>query len=161
MPPAPSRIHQKISFNFTGIFYNYFQNKTCDVYSAPFDVRLTTKDKKDNEVITVVRPDLCVICDPEKLDDRGCVGAPDFIIEILSPGNTMKEINIKYDLYEESGVREYWVVRPEYEEILNMSQKMENIHLKPTFAGREKEISPFIFPGLKIIWKDILYFFTM
>lgn len=155
MSPAPSRMHQKISGNLHLSLGVYFKGKTCEFYSAPFDVRLTTKDKKDNEVITVVQPDLCVICDPEKLDDRGCVGTPDFIIEILSPENTMKEMNIKYDLYEESGVREYWVVRPEYEEIAQYVLENEKYTLKATFAGREKEISPFIFPDLKIIWKDI------
>ncbi len=155
MSPAPSRKHQKISFNITGIFYNYFQNKSCEVYSAPFDVRLTTKDKNDNEISTVVQPDLCVVCDPEKLDDRGCVGAPDFIIEILSPGNSSKEMRIKYDLYEECGVREYWIVRPEYEEISQYVLEEGKYVLKATFTGIEEEITPYIFPDLKIIWADI------
>lgn len=66
------------------------------------------KAKDDNAVYTVVQPDICVICDKNKLDERGCTGAPDWIIEIVSPGNTKKEIDDKYSIYEENGVREYW-----------------------------------------------------
>ena len=96
-----------------------------------------------------------MVCDPEKLDDRGCVGAPDFIIEILSPGNSSKEMRIKYDLYEECGVREYWIVRPEYEEISQYVLEEGKYVLKATFTGIEEEITPYIFPDLKIIWADI------
>lgn len=85
----------------------------CRVYHAPFDVRLTTGGANgDQQIRTVVQPDICVVCDPAKLDERGCVGAPDWIVEILSPGNTTRDTRIKFDLYEESGVREYWIVYP-------------------------------------------------
>jgi Uma2 family endonuclease len=73
--------------------------------------------KKDNEVTTVVQPDICVICDESKIDERGCIGAPDLVIEILSPGNTKKELKIKFELYEEAGVKEYWIVYPVEESI--------------------------------------------
>lgn len=112
MSPAPAVNHQRISMNLSLDLGNYFRNKKCELFTAPFDVRLTTKDKENKEVTTVVQPDLCVICDPEKLDEKGCVGSPDLIVEILSPGNTKKEMKIKYELYEENGVTEYWVVRP-------------------------------------------------
>jgi Uma2 family endonuclease len=83
------------------------------VYAAPFDVRLPIQNKKkDDEVTTVVQPDICVICDETKLDDRGCCGAPDLVIEILSPGNSRKEVRLKYDIYEEAGVLEYWLINP-------------------------------------------------
>jgi Uma2 family endonuclease len=81
------------------------------VYNAPFDVRLT-RTREDKDAITVVQPDLCVICDPAKLDARGCNGAPDLIIEILSPGNSRTEMKDKFELYQEAGVLEYWVVSP-------------------------------------------------
>lgn len=85
----------------------------CQLYAAPFDVRLPKPGKfMDNEVINVVQPDLCIICDPNKLDDKGCLGAPDLIIEILSPSTSNKDLTHKYDLYQESGVKEYWVVFP-------------------------------------------------
>ena len=84
------------------------------MYIAPFDVRLINfkESTKDNQVTTVVQPDLCVICDQNKLDDKGCIGSPDLIIEILSPGNSKHEMDIKFDLYQENGVLEYWIVNP-------------------------------------------------
>ncbi len=113
MSPAPRRIHQKAS---AIIFYNlfdYLKGKECDVYSAPFDVRLPRKSINDKEIFTVLQPDICVICDRSKLDDRGCIGAPDIVVEILSPGNNRKELQNKYEVYEESGVKEYWIIHPD------------------------------------------------
>ena len=98
------------------IIINYLINKKCELFVAPFDVRLTNKRKRaiNKSITSVVQPDLSIICDLDKLDTKGCVGAPDWIIEILSPGNTKKEIKEKFSLYEENGVKEYWVVYPEY-----------------------------------------------
>ena len=113
MSPAPNRIHQKISGYIYNAIYNYLRSKECEVYAAPFDVRLPRKSKDDQDIITVLQPDICIICDLSKLDDRGCIGAPDIVIEILSPGNNAKELKNKYEVYEESGVKEYWVVSPQ------------------------------------------------
>lgn len=120
MSPAPARTHQKISREISGHFYNFFKNRDCQFFSAPFDVRLLKKEKTtpENEIYTVVQPDLCVICDNEKLDDRGCLGAPDLVVEILSPGNSQKEMGEKFRIYEESGVLEYWIVEPQTQTIL-------------------------------------------
>lgn len=113
MSPAPNRIHQKLSgYIFTKLNV-FLEKKQCEVYSAPFDVRLPRKSKEDKDIITVLQPDICVICDSTKLDDRGCIGAPDIVVEILSPGNNSKELKNKYEIYEESGVSEYWVVSPQ------------------------------------------------
>lgn len=115
MSPAPSRHHQEISTNMLGKIIPFFRNHHYHVFHAPFDVRLldSKKSKKaDKEIYSVVQPDICIICDPNKLDDKGCIGAPDWIIEILSPGNSKKELNEKYRLYEENGVQEYWIVHP-------------------------------------------------
>ena len=90
---------------------SFLRKQSCEVYSAPFDVRLSKK-KKDKLVETVVQPDICVICDNSKLDDRGCLGAPDLIVEILSRSTSKKDLNEKKELYEENGVKEYWVVHP-------------------------------------------------
>jgi Uma2 family endonuclease len=113
MSPAPNRIHQKLSWEITRELSGYLKGKTCEAYAAPFDVRLPRKSKADQEIMTVVQPDICVICDPAKLDDRGCIGAPDIVVEILSPGNNKKEIANKYEVYEEAGVKEYWMVVPQ------------------------------------------------
>lgn len=134
MSPAPSRKHQRISLELTGAFYNYFKKTTCNIYVAPFDVRLINfkKSTSDKEITTVFQPDICVICDKQKLDDRGCIGAPDLIIEILSPGNYRKEMDIKFDLYEENGVKEYWIVEPLQKSILIYTlQNDKYIGLKP------------------------------
>ncbi|MCE6988234.1 Uma2 family endonuclease [Dyadobacter sp. CY323] len=119
MSPAPSRRHQAIVWNLNGLIWSYLKNRPCQAYSAPFDVRLPIRDKKSNqEITTVLQPNICIICDTSKLDDQGCLGAPDLVIEVLSPGNSSKEMKQKYDVYEESGVKEYWVVYPEYEHVL-------------------------------------------
>lgn len=113
MSPAPAMKHQRIASRMASQMYDSFKNKPCEVFFAPFDVRLTIKDKKTNQDIqTVVQPDICVICDELKLDKRGCLGSPDLVIEILSPGNSKKEMKQKFQVYESSGVREYWLVEP-------------------------------------------------
>jgi len=109
---APNRYHQQISGYIFNKFFNYLQGKPCKVYSAPFDVRFYRESKEDKDVYTVLQPDICVICDPSKLDYRGCIGAPDIVVEILSPGNNKKDLLYKYNVYEEFAVKEYWVVSP-------------------------------------------------
>ena len=110
---TPSRKHQTISMKLTRPLVNAVWGGPCCVFAAPFDVRLTRFSKAQNkEVITVVQPDLCVICDAAKLDDRGCLGAPDLIVEILSPGNSRTEMKDKFEIYQEAGVLEYWIVLP-------------------------------------------------
>jgi len=107
MSPAPNVRHQDISMNLSRFLSAYFNHKKCRVYAAPFDVRLYDRKKSllaSQDIHTVVQPDLCVICHPEILDKQGCNGAPDWIIEILSKGNSKRELHIKYDLYQESGV---------------------------------------------------------
>jgi Uma2 family endonuclease len=112
MAPAPARKHQQSSLELTRQISNFLFKKECKIYTAPFDVRFP-KGEGDDQVFTVVQPDICVICDKSKLDDRGCVGAPDFIIEILSPATAKKDVKDKFQLYQEYGVREYWIVSPE------------------------------------------------
>ena len=134
MSPALSRRHQEISARIFIKLNRFFENKNCKIYYAPFDVRLINykKSSADKEISTVFQPDICVVCDKSKLDDRGCLGAPDLIIEILSPGNSKKEMDIKFDLYEENGVKEYWIVEPLQKSILIYTlQNYTYIGLKP------------------------------
>lgn len=114
MSPAPSTNHQRISRKLTGFMIYAFKNHSCELFIAPFDVRLLDKKKSalDKEIHTVVQPDLCVICDEAKIDERGGIGAPYLVIEILSPGNSNNEMKYKFDLYQEAGVLEYWIVNP-------------------------------------------------
>ncbi|SNS36097.1 Endonuclease, Uma2 family (restriction endonuclease fold) [Belliella buryatensis] len=109
---APRVNHQRLSLKISTELYSILKGKKCEVFAAPFDVRLPVKSKKHEDIDTVVQPDICVVCDPDKLDELGCVGAPDLIVEILSPGNNRKELQNKYEVYEESGVKEYWVIHP-------------------------------------------------
>ena len=111
MSPAPARRHQEVSAKLFYHLMDYLKDQSCDIYTAPFDVRFP-KSQGDENTFTVVQPDICIICDKNKLDDRGCVGAPDMIIEILSPATSAKDATVKFDLYEEQGVKEYWMVSP-------------------------------------------------
>ena len=110
MSPAPSRMHQTVSVEILGIFREFFKNQSCNLYHAPFDVRLPVPSKKKDT--TVVQPDICVVCDESKLDELGCNGSPDLIVEIISPNNSKHDTVTKYNLYEEAGVLEYWIVDP-------------------------------------------------
>jgi len=112
MSPAPNRVHQEVTGSIYVRLSNFLGKGPCHVYIAPFDVRLPRKSKDDKDILTVLQPDICVVCDPSILDDRGCLGAPDLIIEILSPGNSKKEVKTKYEAYEEAGVKEYWIADP-------------------------------------------------
>ncbi|MEX2566194.1 MAG: Uma2 family endonuclease [Cyclobacteriaceae bacterium] len=115
---APKRIHQRISLKLAAKLYFFLEDKPCQVYDAPFDVRFPKTSKADHQIHDVVQPDICVICDPEKLDDRGCIGAPDLIVEILSPSNSKTELKHKFKLYESNGVREYWIIHSETQDLL-------------------------------------------
>ncbi len=114
MSPAPNRRHQRISGEIFFAVRTFLHKKTCQVFYAPFDVRLPVSLRK-GKTDTVVQPDITIICDEDKLDERGCVGAPDIVIEILSPGNTKREMKDKFNIYQESGIPEYWLVDPERE----------------------------------------------
>jgi Uma2 family endonuclease len=110
----------------------------------------------DAQITTVLQPDLCVVCDPAKLDDRGCIGAPDWVLEILSAGNSPREMREKYRVYEESGVREYWVVEPDRAAILPyVLEGGRFVGRAPMLKG--DQASPAIFPGLVL---DLDYVFA-
>jgi Uma2 family endonuclease len=108
MSPSPNTRHQIISSNLHGTFYAYLKGKACRVFSAPFDVYL--KDGVDEWVI----PDLTIVCDLSKLQDKGCVGAPDLVVEILSKATAVKDRTVKLKLYRAAGIKEYWIVDPNF-----------------------------------------------
>lgn len=114
MMAPPTRYHQGISGELHRQLANYLEGKGCKVYAAPFAVRLfQTSEDKPEDVRTVVEPDISIICDQSKLDDFGCKGAPDFIAEILSPSTLRHDRVTKFNLYQEAGVQEYWIINPE------------------------------------------------
>jgi Uma2 family endonuclease len=121
MSPAPTLAHARITMEISYLMIHYIKKRKghCKVFTAPFDIRFPQSgDITDNDKIyTVVQPDICVICDPAKLDNRGCLGAPDMIVEILSPSTLKYDLNEKFHLYEAAGVKEYWVVSPQMKAI--------------------------------------------
>ena len=152
MSPAPAISHQGISFNLSGLFFMYFHNKPCKVFASPFDIVLKNKDGKED---TVVQPDLCVVCDPEKLaDGKRCLGAPDLVVEILSAGSAQRDLSDKFCLYEEAGVAEYWIVRPSNKEVnIFVLDKGKYRGLAPIVEGGV--ITSVKFPTLQLNTKDI------
>jgi Uma2 family endonuclease len=154
MSPAPSRNHQQLTVNITIKLDQHFHNKPCRYYPAPFDVRLPIKSAKKDT--TVVQPDFCVICDENKLDEKGCNGAPDLIVEIISPNNSKHDIHTKFNLYLEAGVKEYWLIEPADRMILIYSLKNgEYIGQKPLVE--DENIKSPLFPELNIAVEDIFY----
>jgi len=116
MSPAPGSIHQDISGGLLEQMYNFFADKSCKVFHAPFDVRLDPDGADD----TVVQPDILIICDRSIITKAGCSGAPDMVIEILSPSNAVKDMMLKNAKYQLAGVREIWMIDP--------TDKVVNIH---------------------------------
>jgi predicted outer membrane repeat protein len=136
--------------------YNHFKGHPCQVFVARFDVRLPVRNhKKPNEITTVVQPDVCVICDSHKIDELGCIGAPDLIIEVLSPGNSKKDVRIKHEVYEEAGVKEYWVVYPEEESIAVFISNGSNKFGGAALYASGDIVDSATIPGLTINLKDI------
>lgn len=154
MSPSPSRFHQEVSQNLSGCFYENFKRQSCRVFVAPFDVRLQIKDEKKDE--TVVQPDLCIVCDENKLDDKGCNGSPDLMVEIISPNNSKHDIHTKFNLYQEAGVQEYWIVDPTDKLILIYTLVDRKYIGLPPLALGDVVKSP-LFPNMKIALDDVFY----
>lgn len=153
---ATNTRHQVIVGNIFFSIKTSLAKQPCQVFMAPFDVRLPVKNrKKDSQITTVVQPDICIVCDQEKIDTRGVCGAPDLIMEVLSPDNSQKEVKLKFELYEEAGVKEYWLVYPEEESVavfvLNEQNKYDGASL---YAGKDA-IGSKALPGLLIHLSDI------
>jgi Uma2 family endonuclease len=143
---APNVYHQSILMELARQFANYLADKPCKVLPAPFDVRLFyEKDESDD---TVVQPDISIICDKKKLSKEGCHGAPDFVAEILSPSNSAIEMQQKFELYREAGVREYWVLDPEHKTLHAYQLNNNSIFPRTYRACDTAQVE--IFPGFSI-----------
>ncbi|NOT84002.1 MAG: Uma2 family endonuclease [Methylococcaceae bacterium] len=159
MSLAPNVNHQRISAHLTGILSQFFKQKDCQLFAAPFNVRLYDKNKSqqaNQDIYTVVQPDLCVICDSAKLDAQGCLGAPDWIIEILSQGNSKREMQIKYELYQESGVKEYWLIYPVEQAVYQfvLDDMTQQYRLFKMYPGDAKA-NGYLFPALEIELEEV------
>ncbi len=155
MSPAPLRKHQDIALALALKLGNHLTGKKCKLYIAPFDVRLVSENEDNEETTTnVVQPDLSVICDTSKLDEKGCIGAPDLIIEILSKSTAYKDESEKLKLYEKHRVKEYWIVNPEAEYVMIYYHNGTDYD-KPDYFKNNEVIECKLLEGLKIDLKEV------
>jgi len=141
MTPAPSMKHQEISFNLSGILRYYLKQKECKGFAAPCDVRFPKNKRiKDNkQIYTVLQPDLFIVCDLSKIENNSCLGAPDFIIEIVSAKNSQRDTKDKFEIYQEHGVREYWIIHPNDETVnVFVLDETGKFQFKGIFSGDDK-----------------------
>ena len=155
MSPAPNRFHQTVSRKIEFQIESYLRGKSCEVFYAPFDVRLAEPGTHTEDIIDVVQPDLLVICDPSKLDKRGCLGAPDWIIEIVSPSTASKDHIMKRELYERFGVIEYWIVQPMDRLVMVYQLTPDARYGKPAVYSESDVIPVGILPELQIDLKEV------
>jgi Uma2 family endonuclease len=142
MSPGPNRLHQKWLGELHRQIANYLEERPCEVYLAPFDVRLQNlPDASDENTITVVQPDIMVVCDRDKLDDRGIKGAPDLVVEIISPSTAKRDITVKHQLYQRHGVKEYWLLYPNDRTLLVYKLSEEGRYAQPKVFG-EGDVVP-------------------
>jgi len=150
---APSRLHQKFVSDLAGQLRNYFQKKPCEFYVAPFDVRLPKRNEKDEQIDTVIQPDLSIICDEQKLDDKGCRGAPDWIIEVISPSSKLMDMEVKRKLYEQHGIKEYWIINPEKCHLMVYLLDFQNKYNQPIIYSLDQSVQVSLFSDLFIDWE--------
>jgi Uma2 family endonuclease len=155
MSPAPNTNHQRISMNFSGVLYNYLKGKNCQTFAAPFDGRFTNEvEDIEGKIDIVVQPDLAVICDKKKIDEAGCKGAPDLIIEILSPSTSYKDEGSKLKLYEKHGVKEYWVVNPDGHYVMVYTHDGKEF-AKPDYYKKDEILESRLFTDMKVDLKEV------
>ena len=157
MTPAPSRQHSLVQGALQDILRPFFRGKPCEVHNAPFDVRLPKGQEADELVDTVVQPDLLVVCDEKKLDDKGCRGAPDLVIEILSPSTSSRDHVTKKYLYEKHGVKEFWIVSPTDRRIIVYALESSDRFRDAVIYSDIDIIKCQLFPGLEV---DLGYVFS-
>jgi len=145
---APSRRHQDVSMSLSRVFGNFLIGQKCKVYAAPFDVRFSSHID-DKMIDSVVQPDISVICDSSKLDEKGCLGAPDLIVEILSPSNSKVELQNKYDLYQEFGVKEFWIIHPA-ENTLQINILINGVYQPSRLFTSGQKIQSTVLPGFEL-----------
>lgn len=153
----PAEPHQATVGQLFGAIGGFLRQQPCRARLGPYDVRLPPPGTTANHTIdTVVQPDICVICDPSKIEPSGCLGAPDFIVEVLSPSAMTRDWRDKFSLYEEAGVGEYWIVSPQEQFIATfvLDAGTSRYHLAGEYAGPGL-VPCATLPGLILDWSDI------
>lgn len=149
MSPAPGMTHQKISGKIFRTIGNYLEGKSCQVFSAPFDVFLREKNQSEEDIKNIVQPDLSIICDESKLSEKGCTGAPDIVIEIISPSTASHDQITKLRLYEKHGVKEFWLFHP-VDRIVWKYILEKDVYGKPEIFDFTSKPSFNLFPDLEL-----------
>ena len=155
MAPAPTRQHQRLVAELLREIADALDDSACEVNVAPFDVRLPDADEADADIANVVQPDITVVCDVAKLDDRGCRGAPDWLIEVLSPATADHDQVRKLALYERHGVREYWLVHP-VDLVVTIYRLSDGHYQRPDVQELEGRSACHACPGVEIDWARVL-----
>ena len=141
--------HQVVRREMSRPFYDFFEDQKCEAFPAPFDVVLPIANTKRNEETTVVQPDLCVVCDHSKLDEQSYYGAPELVVEIISLHTSKKDLTLKYNLYEEAGVKEYWIVLPN-DKIVELYLLENGKYKRKAVYVHDEKFTSKTFPGLEI-----------
>jgi len=149
MSPSPQRRHQALVVQFISQLDTFFRGKPCRPLTVPVDVFFPEGEEDLDSIKTIVQPDILVVCDPSKLIEEGVRGAPDFIVEILSPATALKDQSEKKELYEKKGVREYWVVNPHTLETFVYLLQDGSYGLPRAYSLRAS-VDVTIFPGLAL-----------
>jgi Uma2 family endonuclease len=147
---APSQKHQRVAGGLFSQLWNYLNGKPCQVFYAPFDVRLNAEGNDD----TVVQPDILVVCDSKKLGERSCDGAPDMVVEVLSPSTAQFDIVRKFKLYRKYGVREYWIVDPESKTV-NIYLLKDGVYVADSYMEEDAQIPVKVLEGCLINLQDV------
>lgn len=155
MAPAPTISHQSVVLSIAKQIDEALDGTPCRTLIAPVDVLLPAPDQADDRTTTVVQPDILVVCDPAKLTERNIRGAPDWIIEVLSPASARHDHLTKRALYERVGVREYWLVHP-VDRVITVYTLKDGQYARPEIADMAGERAPTIFPEIVIRWQPIL-----
>lgn len=155
MAPAPSRMHQTMVSKLLIAIGKYIEENKgdCEIYPAPFDVVLVNENESEENSRNIVQPDISVICDKSKLTDKGCVGSPDMIVEVVSPSNSRDDYIKKLNLYEEFRVREYWIVNPIKKSILVYTLSENGYEMPDSYTFNDK-VKVNIYNDLEIDFKS-------
>jgi len=155
MAPAPSVLHQEVLGELYREVADALEESPCRVFIAPIDVRLPSQNEADDDIDTVVQPDLMVVCDPARIDERGIRGAPDWIVEVLSPSTAAHDQLVKREIYERHRVKEYWLVHPG-DRVLMIYYLQANAYGKPEVMELEGESTVMTLPGVVIHWDKVM-----
>ena len=152
MSPAPGYVHQAVSARITERICQFLADKKgpCRLLYAPLDVLLPDGNESDDDVLTVVQPDIIVVCDQKKLITKGCRGAPDFVVEILSPSTASKDLREKLGLYEKHGVKEYWIVDPEHKLLIVYLPTPDGKYMREAVYASGDKLASKVLSGLTI-----------